>query len=213
MTEHVGTHIDALSHQAFNHRLHGGVEVTPEIETPVGFTRHGVETLAPIVGRGVLLDVPSSLGREFLPSRHRISERELRSCAGTEGIDVRKGDSVLVRTGYGRFWNDAKRYLEAAGVSAEGAKWLASQGVRAVGADNVAWEVADETVDPDLGVTLPCHALMLVDHGVPIIENMNLEGLAAEKVYEFLFVCAPLKLVGATGSPVSPMAITGVSAL
>jgi kynurenine formamidase len=211
MTEHTGTHIDALCHQAYNHRLHGNVEVTSEIETPWGFKRHGIERVDPVVGRGVLLDVAASKGVDHLPKHQRISAKELQACAGIEGVEVRKGDVLLVRTGYGKFWNDAAKYDEAAGVSPDGARWLASIGVRAVGADNMGWEVDDGAADPDMGITLPCHALMLVDHGIHIIENMNLELLGAEKVYEFFFVCTPLKFVGATGSPVRPIAITGLT--
>jgi len=210
MTEHTGTHIDALCHQAYNHRLYGSVEVTPEIETPYGFKRHGIETVEPIVGRGVLLDVAARKGVEYLPKHYRVSALELQKCADVEGVEVRKADVVLVRTGYGRFWKEAAKYEEAAGVSPDGARWLASVGARSVGADNMAWEVDDGTVDPELGVTLPCHALMLVDHGIHIIENMNLEQLGAEKVYESFFVCTPLKFVGATGSPVRPIAIAGI---
>jgi kynurenine formamidase len=210
MTEHTGTHFDALCHQAYNHRLHGNVEVTAEIETPYGFKRYGIENVDAIAGRGVLLDVAAEKGLEELPKHYRISAEELRRCAKVENVEIRKGDVVLVRTGYAKYWNDSSRYDEAAGVSPDGARWLASVGVRAVGADNMGWEVDDGQVDPDLGVTLPCHALMLVDHGIHIIENMNLEALGAEKVYEFFFVCTPLKFVGATGSPVRPIAITGV---
>jgi kynurenine formamidase len=80
--------------------------------------------------------------------------------------------------------------------------------VKAVGADNMAWDVVGPK-DPELGVTLPGHILLLVRAGIPIIENLNLEGLAAAKVYEFAFVCLPLKMRGATGSPVRPIAIVG----
>jgi kynurenine formamidase len=72
----------------------------------------------------------------------------------------------------------------------------------------VAWDVVGP-VDPDTGVTLPGHILLLVRAGIPIIENLNLEELAAARVYEFGFVCLPLKMRGATGSPVRPIAIAG----
>ena len=103
-------------------------------------------------------------------------------------------------------WAEPDLYLKAAGVSGEGSRWLAERKVRAVGADNVAWDVIGPT-DPELGVTLPGHVLLLVRAGIPIIENLNLEELAAAKVYEFGFVCLPLKMRGATGSPVRPIAI------
>jgi kynurenine formamidase len=103
-------------------------------------------------------------------------------------------------------WSEPDEYLRGAGVSAAGSRWLAERKVKAVGADTMAWDVIGPT-DPELGVTLPGHVLLLVRAGIPIIENLNLEELATAKVYEFGFVCLPLKMRGATGSPVRPIAI------
>jgi kynurenine formamidase len=207
MPEHSGTHIDALAHQAENLMLHGGVDVDSGVQTSVGFRVLGIETMAPLLGRGVLLDVA---GEQRLPPEHEISVQELERAAGSAGIEVREGDVVLVRTGYGALWGEPEQYLRAAGVSGGGSRWLAERKVKAVGADNMAWDVIGPT-DPDLGVTLPGHVLLLVRAGIPIIENLNLEELAAAKVYEFGFVCLPLKMRGATGSPVRPIAIAARS--
>jgi kynurenine formamidase len=203
MPEHSGTHIDALAHQAENLMLHGGIHVDSGVQTSVGFREHGVETLEPFVGRGVLLDVA---GDQLLPPDHAITRRELEQAAAAGGVEVRKADVVLVRTGYGALWADAPQYLHAAGVSAAGSRWLSDLGVRAVGADNIAWDVIGPP-DPEVGVTLPGHVLLLVRAGIPIIENLNLEELAAARVHEFGFVCLPLKMRGATGSPVRPIAL------
>ncbi len=205
MPEHSGTHIDALSHQAENLSLHGGVHVDTGIQTSTGFRVHGIETMAPLVGRGVLLDVA---GPRRLAAEHAITPAELEGAATRAGVDVRAGDVVLVRTGFGALWAEPESYLKAAGVSAAASRWLVERKVKAVGADNVAWDVIGPA-DPDLGVTLPGHLLLLVRAGIPIIENLNLEELAAAKVYEFGFVCLPLKMRGATGSPVRPIAIAG----
>ena len=78
--------------------------------------------------------------------------------------------------------------------------------VAAVGADNMAWDVPDER-DPEIGATLFAHVYLLPQKGIYIIENLNLEQLAADRIYEFLFVCLPLKFAGATGSPVRPIAV------
>src|SRR6267378_4537567 len=203
MPEHSGTHIDALAHQAENMILHGGVHVDSGVQTSAGFREHGVEKLPPLVGRGILLDVAHD---ELVPPDHAISRQELEHAAAVAGVEVRAGDVVLVRTGYGTLWADAPQYLHAAGVSAAGSRWLVERGVRAVGADNIAWDVIGP-VDPDLGMTLPGHVLLLVRAGIPIIENLNLEELAAARVHEFAFVCLPLKMRGATGSPVRPIAL------
>ncbi len=201
--EHSGTHIDALSHQAENLTLHGGVHVDTGVQTAVGFRVHGIETMGPLVGKGILLDVA---GNQRLPPNHAITVEELKQAAADADVEIRTGDVVLVRTGYGALWSDSTEYLRAAGVSAAGSRWLIGKQVGAVGADNMAWDVIGPT-DPELGVTLPGHLLLLVRAGIPIIENLNLEELAAAKVYEFGFICLPLKMRGATGSPVRPIAL------
>jgi kynurenine formamidase len=203
MPEHSGTHIDALAHQAENLTLHGGVHVDSGIQTSTGFRVLGIETMAPLVARGVLLDVA---GGKRLPPDHAITEDELERAAKDAGVEIREGDVVLVRTGYGSLWSEPAEYLHAAGVSSAGSRWLIDRKVSAVGADNIAWDVIGPT-DPVLGVTLPGHVLFLVRAGIPIIENLNLEELAAAGVHEFAFVCLPLKMRGATGSPVRPIAI------
>lgn len=91
-------------------------------------------------------------------------------------------------------------------MAADASYWLADKRVLAVGADNMAWDVIWDT-DPGLGCTLPGHLILLARHGIYIIENLMLDELAAARHYRFQFVCTPLKLVGATGSPVRPVAI------
>jgi kynurenine formamidase len=159
--------------------------------------------MAPLVGRGVLLDVA---GAHRLAPEHEITRQELERAADAAGVKIRAGDVVLVRTGYGALWGEPQEYLRAAGVSSAGSTWLVERKVKAVGADNMAWDVIGPT-DPELGMTLPGHVLLLVRAGIPIIENLNLEELAAAKIHEFGFICLPLKMRGATGSPVRPIAI------
>ena len=203
MPEHSGTHIDALAHQAENLTLHGGVHVDEGVQTSVGFRVLGIDTMAPLVTHGVLLDVA---GSKRLAPEHAITVDELERAARAAGVEIRAGDTVLVRTGYGALWSEPSEYLRSAGVSAAGSSWLVDKKVSAVGADNVAFDVMGPK-DPELGVTLPGHILLLVRAGIPIIENLNLEELAAARVHEFAFVCLPLKMRGATGSPVRPIAL------
>lgn len=203
--EHSGTHIDALSHQAESMHLCGDVAITSAIQTSTGFTQAGVETVPPLVGRGVLLDLADPTG-DVLPAHSLISPEDLEACAQRQGTALHPGDVVLVRTGYGRYWDDAERYQQAAGGSAAASQWMADRQARAVGCDNFAWDRFGYT-DPTTGTTLPGHVLLLVRYGIYIIENLNLEELAARRAYEFVFLCVPLKLVGATGSPVRPLAL------
>ncbi|GAC1474918.1 MAG: cyclase family protein [Candidatus Dormibacteraceae bacterium] len=203
MPEHSGTHIDALSHQAENLTLHGGVHVDSGVQTSAGFRTLGIDSMPPLVARGVLLDVA---GKKRIDPDHAISPDELQRAAKDGGVEIRAGDVVLVRTGYGALWSEPDEYLHAAGISSYGSRWLIEKKVSAVGADNMAWDVIGPS-DPELGVTLPGHLLLLVRAGIPIIENLNLEELAAARVHEFAFICLPLKMRGATGSPVRPIAI------
>jgi kynurenine formamidase len=205
MMEHSGTHIDALSHQASGLRLFGDIAVDGA-ETPAGFSRLGIETVPPLLSRGVLLDVAGHRGQPRLPPRHGIGADDLAACAATQAVEVREGDVLLVRTGYGSLWHDEAAYLEAAGVAKSGTLWAAEKGVVAVGADNMAWDVPDER-DPETGATLFAHLYLLPQKGIYIIENVNLEELARDRVYAFAFVGIPLKLQGATGSPLRPLAL------
>jgi kynurenine formamidase len=183
MMEHSGTHIDALCHQACDMTFYGGLKVD-ELERQDGYRQLGAETIKPLLGRGVLLDI-----------------------AGLKGV-AQAGDVLLVRTGYATSWTDEATYLNAAGVSKSGNIWAAEQRAVAVGADNMAWDCMTER-DPDTKMTLFGHAHLLVTHGIHIIENLNLEELAAAKIHEFGFVGIPLKFRGATGSPIRPIALAG----
>lgn len=205
-TEHSGTHIDALCHQAEELHLYGGRAIDARVQTSTGFRELGAETIAPIITHGVLLDAARRRGVEHIGLGQPLRRDELEAVAQKQGVSVGEGDVVLVRTGNGALWHDPATYLQAGGMSGDVSSWLAERKVRAVGADNMAWDELG-VVDPKLGVTLPGHAILLVRHGIYIIENLFLEELARDRCYEFTFVCLPLKLRGATGSPVRPIAI------
>lgn len=204
---HVGTHIDAFCHVSQGGLLHGGVDAAA---AQVGgrFSSLGVETIAPFVGRGVLLDIATLHEVDVLEPATEITADDLEDAASRAGIVIHPGDVALVRTGWARHWTDANAFLgHASGVPGPGAAaatWLADQGIFATGGDTIAYE----RLAPAAGHSaLPAHRILLVDRGVHIIETLTLEELARDCVYEFLFVCAPLKLVGATGSPVRPLAL------
>jgi kynurenine formamidase len=204
MTEHSGTHIDALCHQAEDLHLHGGVAIDAAVQTSKGFTELGADTIPPLVARGVLLDVAGALGVERLPDGYGVTASELQAAA--DGVELREGDAVLVRLGSGAVWDDRPAYEAAGGVSGEGSEWIAAHKPLLVGADNLAWDMPD-VVDPGTGTTLPGHVHLLVRGGIYIVESLNLEALAADGVREFAFVCLPLKVRGGTGSPVRPIAL------
>jgi kynurenine formamidase len=210
MMEHSGTHIDALCHQSCDLTLFGGVHVD-QAETPSGFKQLGIETVPPLLGRGVLLDVAGWMGVPALPPSYTIGDRELMACAAAEKVEVRQGDVLLVRTGYGAHWDDEAHYLKAAGVAKSGTLWAAERGVVAVGADNMTWDAPGER-DPETGSVLFAHVYLLPKKGVYILENLNLESLARDRHYTFAFVGIPLKFRGATGSPIRPLALVEAAA-
>lgn len=203
--EHSGTHIDAICHQAEDLKLFGNIPAA-DVETPRGFARLAVEEIPPLVGPGVLLDVAGCKGVEALDLGYAITVADLEACCAAQGVDIRPGDVVLVRTGNARYWGEPERYLAGPGVSGAASAWLAERGVRAVGADNMAWDVIG-LFDRDVGCDLPGHLILLARRGIYIIENLQLDELAAARRYRFTFVCTPLKFVGATGSPVRPLAL------
>lgn len=205
-TEHSGTHIDALSHQAENMHLYGGREITPQMQTSTGFRELGVDTISPIFRRGILLDVARTRGADWLRQDQPITLEDIEATLQRQGTTVQEGDVVLVRTGAGALWRDPDSYLQASGMETAVSQWLADRRVFAVGADNMAWDIPGY-VDPDLRVSYPGHLVLLVRNGIHILENLFLEELAQAHQYEFLFICLPLKMRGATGSPVRPAAV------
>ena len=200
MGGHTGTHIDALNHFSCAGKLFGGVDVDGVQSYTDGVSHLSAETIAPIVRRGVLLDVARDgvLERDFT-----VTPEHLSAAATRAGVEVEKGDVVLLRTGWGRFFEDAARFISEAhgpGPELDGARWLSERGIFAAGSDTVAFE---RVPSPEM----PVHIHLLVDSGIHIIENLNLEELASDRVAEFLFVAAPLKIRGGTGAPLRPLAL------
>jgi kynurenine formamidase len=202
---HVGTHIDALCHFSRGGKLHDGVEAAGVQSYGGGVARLSVDTIAPIFRRGVLLDIAGQAGVDALPADFAITPEHLDSAARAHNVAIGEGDVVLLRTGWARYWNDAKAYIaevRGPGPEAPGARWLSARKVHAAGSDTIAFEKVPAR-------DMPVHVHLLVESGIHILEALNLEELARERVYEFLFVAVPLKIVGGTGSPVRALAIAG----
>jgi kynurenine formamidase len=206
LSGHTGTHLDALGHIAEHGRIYGGSNAVEVQRGGRGLQQHGMEVVPPIVARGVLLDVPTYRGTDLLPGASPVSAEELDAVASRQGTEVRAGDVVLIRTGWMRHWEDPAAFRGDAtgepGPDASAAEWMAARKVRAVGSDTIAFEVR-----PPGQSALAAHGTLITRNGIYIMEMVNLEELARDRVYTFLFVAAPLKIVGATGSPVRPIAI------
>jgi kynurenine formamidase len=201
MGTHVGTHIDALCHFTCDGKLFGGEEAAGVQAYATGLERHTVDTIEPIFRRGVLLDIPKVAGLEVLPRDFVVTPEHMEEA----GVEVREGDVVLIRTGWARYWDDPARFISevrSPGPLLAGARWLSSRKVFAAGSDTAPFEF---TPSPEMRV----HVHLLVESGIHIIECLNLEELAALGATEFLFVAAPLKIRGGTGSPIRPVALLG----
>ncbi len=217
MSIHVGTHIDALCHIGEKQDAQGNVDPTGEPRlyagdgatvaasdcvTSAGQQHLSVEQMPPIVMRGLMLDVAAYKGVEWLSPGYAIGAADLRGALERQGSVISDGDAVLVRTGTVsllRAGDPAYRDAQT-GLNLEGARFLVEQGMTLVGADNMAVEAM-----PPMDHSV--HRFLLVNNGITHVENLNLDELAADGCYEFLLIIAPLKLTGATGSWVNPLAI------
>jgi kynurenine formamidase len=202
-TQHTSTHIDAFVHVQSGGLVYGGHRAA-DTRSDQGWSVHGMETVPPIVGRGVLLDVAGGKGVEALPDGYEITEDDVREACQAASIEVRRGDVVLVRTGKIREFAQDPVAFEAAqpGVGPSAAIWLYERGMAVLGTDTTGTEPLPF---PDPAATT--HRAMLVERGVHLLENLFLDELARDGMRETAFVCLPLKLTGATGSWVRPIAI------
>jgi len=201
----MGTQFDGLAHQQLGPHLYNCVEAE-KVARRGGFTKLGVEKAGSFFARGVLLDIAGLKGVDMLPDDYMITVADIEAAMTRQNVEVRKGDAVLIRTGWGRLWTvDNARFIKGEpGIGLEAAEFLVKRNVMMVGSDNWAVEVRPY---PDRGLFLPVHGYLLNVNGIYLIENLDLEALARDKANEFAFIVAPLKLRGGTGSSVAPIAV------
>ncbi len=205
-TMHTGTHIDSFAHITcgFDNHWYNNFKADTDLGDRGPLKADGSKFL-PIFSRGVLLDVPKYLGMDILPKHHAVDSKLLQETAKSQGVEVRKGDTVLIRTGYMSKWPkpECKDYF-GSGINLDAAKWLSEIGVVNVGGDNESLEQIP-AVDPNN--PHPVHTLFLVKEGIHIMEFVDVELLARDSVYEFLFIASPLTVRNATGSMINPIAV------
>lgn len=204
---HTGTHIDALGHftcGSDDHTYNGF-----RMEDHWG--DHGIlkadgSSMLPFFTRGVLLDVAGYKGVDCLPKGYGIGAEDLKATAEWAEVEIKKGDSVLIRTGYDSLYPDTSRMVQhkGPGINKEAALWLAEKKIVMAGSDTEAFEQVpgQDPVNP-----YPVHTLFLIEEGIYIMELLNMRTLAQDKTYEFLFVCLPLSIRGTTGSMADPVAV------
>jgi len=209
-TSHSGAHIDALAHMTVGDDSHWYGGATTDAHLSDAGPRFGdAAKMPPFFTRGVLLDAAGHRGLDCLPKGSPVDVAEIEAICEAEGVTVQPWDVVLIRTGYMGLWPDAERMADhkTAGPDLSAARWLLERGVIATGTDTETYEVQPA---PDLGHPAnpqPVHTLLLIEHGIYLMESLDLEALARDRVYEFLFVALPLKISGATASMVDPLAL------
>jgi kynurenine formamidase len=191
-TTQLGTHLDTLGHLQMADRGYGGFSVA-ELAGPSGLMRLGAETVPQIVTRGWLVDV------------RPLRQGDVIGLDSVAGIEPEPGDAVLFHTGWGEHWNNAATYLSGEpGPGIELARWLAERGVALTGCDTWSYGPVPPE-DPDRPFEVP--QTLNVQHGVFVVENLDLSALAADGVREFALVLTFPKLRGATGAWTSPIAL------
>lgn len=201
----VGTQFDGFAHQTHGDMLYNCFKMD-DVATRTGFTKLGIENVGALFTRGVLVDVAALKGVAMLPDTYEITVADLQAALKRQQLTLQPGDAVLIHTGWGRLWGkENARYMKAnPGISSAAAEWLARQDPMLVGADTAPINV---TPNPDAQVSNPVHQIMLVNYGIHLLENLRLDELADARVNEFALIVQPLKLVGATGSTVAPIAV------
>jgi kynurenine formamidase len=206
-TTHTGTHIDALAHITCGPHAawHGGYSSNAHLGD-FGPLNNDASELPPLIKRGLMLDIPAALGVDHLAPHQGVGAKELKAACKRQSVAPGDGDVVLIRTGTMLEWPSAEGLAacDGSGLSLDGARWLAGQGVAAVAGDNAALEVAPSGIKGD---PQPVHRFLIQERGLFILEWVNPEELARDRIYEFLFVCLPLTVTGATGSMVRPLAV------
>lgn len=209
MAAHTGTHIDALCHigevQEGDVKLYGGegrvVSAAAHVNY-LGQTHLSIADMPPIITRAVLVDVAAYKGVDVLPDGYVISAADMQQALAAQTTVIKPGTAVMIRTGF--YQHLASGNLVSrdaiAGIGLEAAQWLHGQGMILAGADNM-------TVEAMPPMDHAVHRYLLVHHGITHLENLYLEDLAAKQVYESLLIVTPLRLQGATGSWVHPIAI------
>jgi kynurenine formamidase len=200
----IGTQFDAFAHQMWGDSFYNCFKLS-DIATRGGFKKLGVENVGALMTRGVLIDIAGLKGVDLLPTSYIITPEDLQQALAKANQQLQPGDAVIVRTGWSKLvGKENQRYGSVnPGVGIAAAQWLVSQEPMLIAADNCCIEVRPSEKPHNL----PVHAMMLIQHGIYLIENLELEALAAARAHEFAFIVQPLKLKGATGSAVAPIAI------
>ena len=212
----VGTQFDGLAHIGTRMTMADGstqdifYNGTPvsEMKGPYGMNKLGIEHVRSFVTRGVLIDIAGYKGLEHLEHSYEVSVADVRGALAKQGIaedSIEEGDALLFNYGWSKLWSDPDTYnTNPPGIGMEAAAWIIDKKPSMIGSDQWATEVIPNP-DPDL--TFPVHSELIPKNGIFNLENMIFDEVLADGEYEFLFIFAPTRFKGGTGSPGRPIAI------
>lgn len=201
----VGTQFDGFAHQTHGNSFYNCFKAEA-IATRTGFTKLGIQNVGALMTRGVLIDIAKYKNFEMMPDTYEITVADIEGTLKRQDMTLNAGDAPVLRTGWSKLWGkDNARYSKTnpgIGVKAA-AEWLIAKDPMLMGADIAPVEAPP---NPDKMLSLPIHEIALAINGVHLLENLDLEALSAKGVHEFALIMEPLKLEGATGSTVAPIA-------
>lgn len=207
MSDHTGTHLDALSHMAYDGKFFNNVPVK-DVITNTGYARMGIENAGPIVTRGIMVDAAGYAGTDLLDGGTPVEVSDVQKFLKDNNIIPEPGDAMFFHTGASVLFSKPEKYDKfydsAPGIGFRLARYLNDIGISITGSDTPSSEV----VPPESKNTrLPVHQYLIAKAGIHIIDNLSLHRMAKDRIYKFMFVCSPVPFKGATASPVSPVAI------
>ena len=201
---HTGTHIDSFSHFG----VYGITYKNAVVDENLGsrhWYKNGAEQIPPIIARGVLLDIAGLHEVECLPDSYGITQADCERALEKQEVTLGEGDIALIRTGRMKYWPDGTQVMgNPPGMSLEASRWITSLGIIAIGADQECVECGPSEHEDNW---LPGHCHFLAEAGCVMMELLDLESLARDKVYELCFIGAPIRFRGATGAPLRPIAM------
>jgi kynurenine formamidase len=202
LASHSITHMDALSHVFAEGKMYNGYPAD-DFTTNGGAAHLDIKQTGSFAGRGVLLDLPRHQGVDWLEPGQVIDAEQLESCRAAQGTELRPGDILLVRTGWLDFYATGQAAFEQPGLGNDAVSFVDDHEIAVVGSDNA----AIECIPFDGNEFLTVHIQLLVHRGVTLLEHLYLADLAADGCHEFLLSVGALKVTGAAGSPINPIAI------
>ncbi len=204
-TYQIGTHLDALNHLQRGDTFYNGFRAADIVEE-WGTNRLGIETVPPVITRGILVDIAGLKKKERLEAGYVITRRDIDEALDGSGISAERGDAIVFHTGWGKLWTENREEYSSAepGPGLDAAAWMVEHGIAMAGCDT--WSFGPVPPEnPNRPFEVP--QTLNVDHGMFIMENLDTEELAASPVREFMFALTHAKPKGATAASIAPAAI------